>query len=109
MLHIIMGGLQYHYHFPLLHCHLIQMPKLIALLHHPSLHMQVKVLKSLCLNQILIKGKKWPIPLTLPKNYVELVSSHLHLKDNFSHVIIKIHPQGSNQPKATTKGKIEER
>jgi hypothetical protein len=40
------------------------------------------------------------------------VSSHLHLKDNCSHVISEIHPQGSNQlrllhKKKTTKGSKE--
>ena len=66
-INIKMVGLQYHCHCSLLHCHLIQTPKLIALPHHPNIHMQEKGLKLPCPNQRLIKGKKWPIPLTLLK------------------------------------------
>jgi len=37
------------------------------------------------------------------ENSTESISSHLHIKDNFSHVINDIHPQGFNQPNAATK------
>jgi hypothetical protein len=67
LLHIIMVGLQYHFHYLLLHCHSIQIPKLITLFRLSSPHMQEKGSKPPCPNQRLIKGKKWPIPLTLPK------------------------------------------
>jgi hypothetical protein len=35
------------------------------------------------------------------------MSSHLHLKDSFSHVISEIHPQGSNQLKVVAQDKSE--
>jgi hypothetical protein len=51
------------------------------------------------------KGKEVANSPNSSKNSSESVSSHLHLKDNCSHVINEIHPQGSNQPKAATEGK----
>jgi hypothetical protein len=48
------------------------------------------------------KGKKVANSPNSSENSSESVSSHLHIKDNFSHVISEIHPQGSNQPKAAT-------
>jgi hypothetical protein len=74
MLHIIIVVLQYHFHCLLLHHHSIQMPKFITLFCLPSPHMQAKCSKSPCSNQRLIKVKKWPIPLTLPKIPLNLCS-----------------------------------
>ena len=48
------------------------------------------------------KGKKVVNSPSSFENSFEYVSSHLYIRDNFSHVIIKIHLQGSNQPKAAT-------
>ena len=50
----------------------------------------------------LDKVKGVTTPSKSSKYSSEFVSSRLCLKDNCFHVIIKIHPQGSNQPKAAT-------
>jgi hypothetical protein len=64
-----------------------------------------KRLKTTMLEPEIDKGKEVANSPNSSENSSELVSSHLHLKDNFSHVISEIHPQGSNQPKAATEGK----
>jgi hypothetical protein len=48
------------------------------------------------------KGKGVATPSKSSKESSESVSSHLHLKDDCSHVISAVQPQGSNQPKAAT-------
>jgi hypothetical protein len=48
------------------------------------------------------KGKAVASPSSPSIYSSKSVSSHLHLKDDFSHVINEIHPQGSNQPEATS-------
>jgi hypothetical protein len=64
-----------------------------------------KRLKTTMPEPNIVKGKKVAKSPNSFENSSESVSSHLHLKDIFSHVIIEIHPQGSNQPKAATEGK----
>jgi hypothetical protein len=49
------------------------------------------------------KGKGVATASKSSKESSESVSSRLHLKDDCSHVISAIQPQGSNQPKAATK------
>ena len=49
------------------------------------------------------KGKGVANPSKSSKDSSRSVSSRLHLKDNFSQVISEIHPQGFDQPKASTK------
>jgi len=49
------------------------------------------------------KGKGVATTSKSSKDSFESVSSLLHLKDYFSHVISAVQPQGSNQPKAATK------
>jgi hypothetical protein len=44
----------------------------------------------------LDKGKEVANPSKYSKDSFELVSSHLHLKYDYSHVISAIHPKGSN-------------
>ena len=52
------------------------------------------------------KGKGVATPSNSSKKSSKFVSSRLHLKDDYSHVISAVHPQGSNQPKdATEKSK----
>jgi hypothetical protein len=46
-------------------------------------------------------------PSKSSKDSSESVSSHLHLKDDCSHVISAIHPQGSHQLKAVAQDKSE--
>jgi hypothetical protein len=48
------------------------------------------------------KGKAATSPYSPSIDSSKSVSSRLHLKDDFSHVISEIHPQGSNQPRATS-------
>jgi hypothetical protein len=48
------------------------------------------------------KGKAVASPSSPSTDSSKSVSSHLHLKDDFSHVINEIQPQGSNQPRATS-------
>jgi hypothetical protein len=60
-----------------------------------------KRLKTTMLEPEIDKGKEVANSPNSSENSSESVSSHLHLKDNFSHVISEIHPQGSNQLKAT--------
>jgi hypothetical protein len=47
------------------------------------------------------KGKASASPSSPSTKYAKFVSSHIHLKYGFSHVISEIQPQGSNQPRAT--------
>jgi hypothetical protein len=47
------------------------------------------------------KGKDTSSPSSPSNDSSKSVSSHMHLKDDCSHVISEIKPQGSNQPKAT--------
>jgi hypothetical protein len=48
-------------------------------------------------------GKEVASPSSPSTNSSKLVSSRLHLKDDCSHVINKIQPQGSNQPRLLQK------
>jgi hypothetical protein len=48
------------------------------------------------------KGKVLTSPSSPSKDSSKLGSSRMHLKDDCSHVISEIQPQGSNQPKATS-------
>jgi hypothetical protein len=48
------------------------------------------------------KGKSTTSPSSPSTDSSKYVSSHLHLKDDCSHVINEIQPQGSNQPQATS-------
>jgi hypothetical protein len=48
------------------------------------------------------KGKVVASPSSPSNESSKLVSSHMNLKDDCSHVISEIQPQGSNQPKATS-------
>jgi hypothetical protein len=48
------------------------------------------------------KGKGVATASKSSKESYESVSSRLHLKDDCSHVISVVQPQGSNHPKATT-------
>jgi hypothetical protein len=70
--------------------------------HFQSSHARKK-LKTAMPEPELDKGKKVANSPNSSENSFESISSHLHIKDNFSHVISEIHPQGSNQPKAATK------
>jgi hypothetical protein len=54
------------------------------------------------------KGKAVASPSSSSKESSKSVSSRLHLKDDFSHVINAIQPQGSNQPKAATEKSRED-
>jgi hypothetical protein len=45
------------------------------------------------------KGKVDASPSSPSNDSSKSVSSYMHLKDDFSHVISEIKPQGSNQPK----------
>jgi hypothetical protein len=58
-----------------------------------------KILKSTTPKPKLDKGKEVANPSKSFKDSYESISSHLHLKDDSSHVINEIHPQGSNQLK----------
>ena len=49
------------------------------------------------------KGKGVSTPSNSSKESSKSMSSQLHLKDDCSHVISVVQPQGSNQPKAATK------
>jgi hypothetical protein len=53
------------------------------------------------------KGKGVATPSKSSKDSSESVSSHLRLKDNCSHVISAVHPQGSHQLKAIAQDKSE--
>jgi hypothetical protein len=53
------------------------------------------------------KGKGVATPSKSSKDSSESVSSHLHLKDNCSHVISVVHPQGSHQLKDVSHDKSE--
>jgi hypothetical protein len=55
----------------------------------------------------LDKGKGVANPSKSSKYSYESISSHLHLKDDFSHVISVIHPQGSHQLKVVAQDKSE--
>jgi hypothetical protein len=46
------------------------------------------------------KGKATTAPSSPSNDFDKSVSSHMHLRDDFSHVINKIRPKGSTQPKA---------
>jgi hypothetical protein len=48
------------------------------------------------------KGKVVYAPSSPSNDSSKLVSSHMHLRDDGSHVISEIKPQGLNQPKATS-------
>ena len=45
------------------------------------------------------KGKFVASPSSPSSDSTKLVSSRMHLRDDFSHVISEIKPQGSTQPK----------
>jgi hypothetical protein len=47
----------------------------------------------------LDKGKSLASPSSPSNDSAKLVSSHMHLRDDFSHVISEIKPKGSTQPK----------
>jgi hypothetical protein len=47
------------------------------------------------------KGKAVASPSSPSNDSSKFVSSHMHLKDDCSHVISEIQPQESNQPRAT--------
>jgi hypothetical protein len=64
-----------------------------------------KMIKTTMPDPKIDKGKEVANSPNSSKNSSESTSSHLHLKDNCSHVISEIFPQGSNQPKAATKDK----
>jgi hypothetical protein len=49
------------------------------------------------------KGKSTAAPSSPSNDYDKSMSSHMHLRDDFSHVINKIRPKGSTQPKANSK------
>jgi hypothetical protein len=66
-----------------------------------------KRLKTTIPEPELDKGKGVANPSKSSKDSSESVSSHLHLKDSFSHVISEIHPQGSNQLKVVAQDKSE--
>jgi hypothetical protein len=51
------------------------------------------------------KGKGVATPSKSSKDSFEYVSSHLHLKDDCSHVISAVHPQGSHQLKVIAQNK----
>jgi hypothetical protein len=58
------------------------------------------------------KGKEVSSPSSPSNDSSKYVSPHMHLKDDCSHVIGEIQPQGSNQPQATSeksKGNISEK
>jgi hypothetical protein len=55
----------------------------------------------------LDKGKGVATPSKSSKDSSESVSSRLHLKDDCSHVISAVHPQGSHQLKAIAQDKSE--
>jgi hypothetical protein len=46
------------------------------------------------------KGKVVAAPSSPSSDSAKSVSSRMHLRDDFSHVISEIKPQGSTQPKA---------
>jgi hypothetical protein len=48
------------------------------------------------------KWKATTTPSSPSKYFDKSVSSHMHLRDDFSHVISKIRPKGSTQPKANS-------
>jgi hypothetical protein len=48
------------------------------------------------------KGKADVSPSSPASDLAKSVSSHMHLKDDCSHVISEIKPQGSTQPKANS-------
>jgi hypothetical protein len=48
------------------------------------------------------KGKTTSSPSSPSIDSSKSMSSYLHLKDDYSHVINEIQPQGSNQPRATS-------
>jgi hypothetical protein len=48
------------------------------------------------------KGKTTASPSSPSNDSSKFVSSRMHLKDDCSHVINEIQPQGSNQPRATS-------
>jgi hypothetical protein len=66
-----------------------------------------KRLKTTIPEPELDKGKGVANPSKSSKDSSESMSSHLHLKDSFSHVISEIHPQGSNQLKVVAQEKSE--
>jgi hypothetical protein len=66
-----------------------------------------KRLKSVIPEPKLDKGKEVANPSKYSKDSSESVSSHLHLKDDCSHVISAIHPQGSHQLKVVAHDKSE--
>jgi hypothetical protein len=52
------------------------------------------------------KGKATTSPFSPSNDSSKSVSSHMHMKDDCSHVISEIQPQGSNQPKAVIKERL---
>jgi hypothetical protein len=66
-----------------------------------------KRLKPAILEPKLDKGKEVANPSKSSKDSYESISSHLHLKHDFCHVISEIHPQGSNQLKVVAQDKSE--
>jgi hypothetical protein len=61
-----------------------------------------KRLKKDIPEHVLEKGKGIATPFDSSKEYAIPVSSHLILKDDYSHVINALQPQGSKQSKAAT-------
>jgi hypothetical protein len=98
----------------------------LCLFHYPLLHLPInpnaqddhvvspvqsshasKRLKTDVPKPELDKGKGVATPSKSSKDSSESVSSHLHLKDDCSHVISAVHPQGSHQLKAIAQDKSE--
>jgi hypothetical protein len=87
-------------HF-LYHHHLIPLLKLLMLFRQYNPCMPKKD-KKLDIRQLVQdKGKGMASPSSPSIESSKYVSSRLHLKYDFSHVINQIQPQGSNQPRAT--------
>jgi hypothetical protein len=60
-----------------------------------------KTLKTDTPQLVQDKGKPYASPSSPSIDSSKFVSSCLHLKDDYSHVISEIQPQGSNQPRTT--------
>jgi hypothetical protein len=71
-----------------------------ALSHVQSSH-DSKILKTNILELMQDKGKEIATQSSSSKESAKSVSSRLHIKDDYSHVISGIQSQGSNQPKAS--------
>jgi hypothetical protein len=75
----------------------------ISPMHSPILFLHASKWIKTDVPHVKDKGDATASPSSSSNDTSKFISSHMHLKDDCSHVVIEIQPQGSNQPHANSK------